>query len=67
MLDELASELETEELLITLLLEGAIELEETTITDDDSDDELSLELTGASLEELLTTTCEELDTVCSLD
>lgn len=69
MLDELTSELETEELLITLLLEGAIELEDTTTTDDSdeatSEDELSPELTVCSLE--LTTTCDELETACSLD
>ena len=69
MLDELTSELETEELLMTLLLEGAIELEDTTTTDDSdeatSEDELSLELTVCSLE--LTTTCDELETACSLD
>ncbi len=69
MLDELTSELETEELLMTLLLEGAIELEDTTTTDDSdeatSEDELSLELTACWLE--LTTACDELDTACSLD
>ena len=62
MLDELTAELETEELLITLLLEGAIELEEITTTDDSdeatSEEELSLELTTAS---------DELDIACSLD
>lgn len=57
-----------DELLITLLLESSAELDETTTTiDDDSEDELTLELTGASLEALLTVISDELETACSLD